>query len=394
VLNTLRLLKRISKVSLVIASAEEIDKKGLDETRREFDLQQVIHVRPSPLTTVVDRMRFELDPSYLNTHFARISDADIEAMSNLMRHYDVIWLHTVKTANAFRLYRWPRTILDCDDLHSQLYRSRIRSEFSLARGLLDVRMLHIWSRRERELTNRFDILVVCSENDKRYLGNSAKIHVVPNGFAQATNAPKRRATEPPRIGFIGLLDYSPNRIGVEWFIQKVWPRIKRVVGDARLRLVGKESDKDLPTMGRDIDGLGYVDDPGEEIATWSAMIVPVKTGGGTRIKIAEAFSRRCPVVSTTYGAFGYNISDGEELLLADTEDDFGRACVRLLTDRAFAESLSAQGWKRFQREWTWDSIAESVAVAVKECRNASRIEAANGHTQPEAAHDRGRAAAE
>jgi glycosyltransferase involved in cell wall biosynthesis len=154
---------------------------------------------------------------------------------------------------------------------------------------------------------------------------------------------------------------------MEWFIRDVWPRIKQMVPDARLRLIGKGSDTGFPAMGPDIDGLGYVKDPADEIATWSATIVPIKIGGGTRIKIPEAFSRKCPVVSTTLGAFGYEVVNGEELFLADSAEDFGKACVRLMTDRALAVRISDRAWKRYLREWTWDSIGVSVERAIQAC---------------------------
>ena len=159
----------------------------------------------------------------------------------------------------------------------------------------------------------------------------------------------------------------PNRTGIEWFIREVWPHVKRAAPDTRLRLVGWDSDKDFPSMGPDIDGLGFVQDTTEEIATWSAMIVPIRFGAGTRIKIAEAFSLKCPVVSTTIGAFGYNVEDGEELLLADNAEDFGKACIRIMTDHTLAMRVSENAWKRFLQTWTWDSIGESVRSAVQSC---------------------------
>ncbi|BFU93234.1 MAG: hypothetical protein NTAFB01_44210 [Nitrospira sp.] len=124
-------------------------------------------------------------------------------------------------------------------------------------------------------------------------------------------------------------------------------------------------------MGPDIEGLGFVDDPTSEIATWSAMIVPIRTGGGTRIKIAEAFSRKCPVVSTSQGAFGYQVVDGEDLLLADSAEEFAAACVLLVQHGYLGRKMSETAWKKYLNNWTWDSIGESVANAVKQCLTRS-----------------------
>lgn len=88
---------------------------------------------------------------------------------------------------------------------------------------------------------------------------------------------------------------------------QVWPRNKAKHMNARLRLVGLGTDSEIAREGVDIDGLGWVNDTAEEISTWSMMIMPIHVGGGTRVKIAEAFSRKCPVVATSLGAFGYKV---------------------------------------------------------------------------------------
>jgi glycosyltransferase involved in cell wall biosynthesis len=131
--------------------------------------------------------------------------------------------------------------------------------------------------------------------------------------------------------------------------------------------VGRGSDGKLTKLGPDVVGLGWIKDPAEEIASWSAMIVPIRVGGGTRVKIAEAFARKCPVVATRIGAFGYDVRDGEEILLADRADQFAAACIRLLQDPQLGRILTERAHERFLREWTWDSFEGSVANAVRKC---------------------------
>jgi glycosyltransferase involved in cell wall biosynthesis len=371
VLNIGRLLSQMGRVSFVIATNEDIDMNSLKKTRDEFDLKRIVRLKPNPLKNGVERMRFELDPMYMNTNYSMANEPDRQMMLRMIREYDVIWVHTTRTANDFQIFRWPRTILDVDDLQSRVYHSKARTGTGLIRRILDYRMSHIWRRREYVLKDRFGVIAVCSEDDRKSLGDPARTFVIPNGFAIPSRTPRRIPARPPRLGFIGLFQYLPNRTGVEWFINKVWPLIKRDAHNTRLRLIGQDSNKDFPTMGPDIDGLGYLDDPSDEISTWSAMIVPVRFGGGTRVKIAEAFSRKCPVVSTTLGAHGYNIRNGEELLLADNEVDFGKACIRLMTDQIFSEKITTNAWNRFKQELTWDSIGDSVFKAIQVAANGS-----------------------
>ena len=104
--------------------------------------------------------------------------------------------------------------------------------------------------------------------------------------------------------------------------------------------MGKDTDGPLKPNAPDVDALGYVADAASEMATWSAMIIPVRQGAGTRVKIADAFSRKCPVISTHLGAYGYDVQSGHELLLADKPDDFAHSCVSLVRDRVAASAMA------------------------------------------------------
>jgi glycosyltransferase involved in cell wall biosynthesis len=97
------------------------------------------------------------------------------------------------------------------------------------------------------------------------------------------------------------------------------------------------------------------------------MTVPIRIGGGTRIKIAEAFSKKCPVVSTSLGAFGYDVVDRQDLMLADTAQDFASACLSLIKDENLGSILSENGWEAFLRHWTWESMFPAVSRVVEEC---------------------------
>ena len=226
--------------------------------------------------------------------------------------------------------------------------------------------MHLLKRREHFWKERFTVLSVCSEADRQYLGGGEHVHVIPNGFERPAQEPVRQPTDPPRIGFIGLYSYLPNLEGMKWFVRSCWPLIKQQVPDARLRLVGKDTDGPLKPNAPDVDALGYVADAASEMATWSAMIVPVRQGAGTRVKIADAFSRKCPVVSTKLGAYGYDVQSGRELLLADKPDDFAQACVSLIRDRVAASAMADRAYAAFLQNWTWDAIAPRVWAAAED----------------------------
>jgi polysaccharide biosynthesis protein PslH len=370
VLNIGRLLRRFGDVSFVIVPTEVEDEETVRKTKSEFEVCRVIR----PLLVAPDksfgqfhqRFRHEFDPTYMATDPYAVSELDRAGLQELIQEHDVVWVHTIRTANWFRIYRWPRSVLDVDDLPSSTEQSAARSDGSAASRLLNLRRAWIWRRRERTLRERFDVLTVCSEEDRRYLGMKERIHVIPNG-SNPTAVRPRGSAEVPIIGFIGNCEFAPNEDGAKWFIRDVWPMVKREFPRAQLRLVGRGSEGHLKRLGPDIIGLGWLEDPGDEIATWSAMIVPIKVGSGTRVKVAEGFARRCPVVATAIGVFGYDVHDGKEFLLADRADDFASACIRLLRSSDLREALSQRAYERFLERWTWDSFEGAVGTAVQQC---------------------------
>jgi glycosyltransferase involved in cell wall biosynthesis len=224
-----------------------------------------------------------------------------------------------------------------------------------------------WKRREALLLERFGVLGVCSEGDRNYLGRSERIHTIPNGYDAAPGDRLRAPDRGQAIGFVGKFKYPPNQEGVLWFIDKVWPLVKSQCPSARLRLVGDGTDRFNSNDGRDIDGLGWIEDLKQEIDSWSLMIVPVWFGGGTRVKILEAFSRKCPVVSTSLGAFGYDLRSGDELLLADDPRNFADACLAILSNQQLGEQLAERAWKKYEANWTWSAIGPKVEAAVEHC---------------------------
>lgn len=293
-----------------------------------------------------------------------------------MRSYDLIWVYELRTANVFGFWQWPGTVLDINDLPSGVYATLAQSEDSLSARLKAWVAMLIWRRRERLLGERFSVLAVCSEDDARRLSVSIPVHVVPNGVSVPTGPIQRSPAVPPRVGFVGLFDYEANSQGMAWFIERCWPDIASQVPGARLRLAGRGGETRFAGRRPDVDVLGWVPDVESEIATWSLMVVPLFIGGGTRVKIAEGLSRKCPIVSTSVGCYGYDLDLGMDLLRADAPGDFVKACVALLRDQARGAAMAERGYAKFLRNWTWDAIAPRVWAAAEDGLRASRALAA------------------
>ncbi|TMQ29443.1 MAG: glycosyltransferase [Nitrospirae bacterium] len=369
-----RLLQKLGDVRLVMVNVDDDGERWRQATEKEFELARVVNVKPVSSHGLLGRLRHEFDPRYLQTDHATADPEDRQAVLDLLEQHDLVWIYHIRPADLVRIYRWPRSVMDVDDIPSRFYQSSGQTAVSRMRRLRDRRMALIWKRREHKLPERFTVLTVSSEDDRRYLGIEG-VRVLPNGFEPRYPVERRPG---PIVGFIGTFRWSPNVEGVHWFCHDVWPLIKRHLPDARLRLVG-EATEVARDWGDGVEGLGRIADAGPEIATWSTMIVPIRVGGGTRIKVLEAFARKCPVVATRLGAFGYDLQDGQELFLADRPDTFASRCIDLLRSPQIAEAIAERAYRRFLQCWTWESYAPIVEAVVEEVLNGPAGGLRKGH---------------
>jgi glycosyltransferase involved in cell wall biosynthesis len=367
-----RALRKIGDVTLMVVSSDDLDDDVVKKTASEFEVLQPVRVKTAPNRSVVQRLRWAFDTQYLNVHGCAADDADRARLVNSLGDFDLLWVLNSRTPNILNQWHWPRSVLDLDDVPSTFHRSVWQNGSDPKRRLKAGIQSILSTRRERFWKERFSVLSVCSEADRQQLGGGPHIHVIPNGFERPLQMPVPKPSNPPRIGFIGLYSYPPNLEGMKWFLRECWPQIKQQVPDARLRLAGKDTDGPLRPDGADIDALGWIDDPAEEIATWSLTVIPLLHGAGTRIKLADAFSRKCPVVSTSLGAFGYEVEHGRELLLADKPAEFANACVSLIRNPERGSQLAENAFSAFLKKWTWDAIEPRIHAAAEDALSQQR----------------------
>ena len=361
-----RALQKIGKVTVVVVSSDSASPDVIARTADEFAVAPPVRVNVQRNRGVVRRLQWAFNPRFLNVHGCVADATDRERLLNQLNDFDLIWVLNSRTPNILGQWHWPRSVLDIDDLPSGFQRTIWQNGVGISEKVKAGIEMHLSRRRERYWKERFGVLSVCSEADRNYLGGGERVHVIPNGFERPAHEPPWQPVDPPRIGFIGLFSYLPNLEGIKWFLRECWPLLKRDLPNARLRLVGKNAERALRPDTPDVEALGYLTDPVNEIATWSAMIVPVIHGAGMRVKIADAFSRKCPVVSTYLGAYGYDVRNGCELLLANDPRQFAAACVALVRDRAAAKTIAERAYQAFLKKWTWDAIAPRVCAAAED----------------------------
>ncbi len=358
-----QMLSQFGEVHVVLAGHHQSVIENAKSPQAGFELLDKVYFPPTQRSRA-QRVREKLNPRFLDLGGRQAAPSDRERLQKMMAKYDLIWVHGLEVANGLGIWRWPKTVMDIDDIPSSLHRQHFSQAATLLGKYWECRQEILWRRNEKFLAERFDAICTCSELDRKALNGSEKFFVLPNGFDAPSKSPLRNPAIPPQIGFVGTFKYPPTRDGVRWFTNNAWPIILKKFPKARLRLAGDAGEKYF--AGQNIDTLGWIPDMESEMANWSLAIVPVLVGGGTRIKILEAFSRKCPVISSSLGAYGHDVKNGQELLIVDLPEDFAAHCLRILNSPQEGERLAQNAWNKFLRNWTWEAQAGRIAEIVGE----------------------------
>jgi glycosyltransferase involved in cell wall biosynthesis len=217
-------------------------------------------------------------------------------------------------------------------------------------------------RREAEACAGSDLTIAVSEEDRHRLASlapGARISPIPTGVDTSYFVPDGTAQQPARLVFTGSMDWHPNEDGVLYFIDAILPRIRSEVPETSFAVVGRNpSDRLREACGRNgVLITGTVDDVRPFVREAAVYVVPLRAGGGTRLKIFEALSLGKAVVSTTVGAEGLALVSGRDGVIADGPADFARAVVSLLRDSKQREALGAAGRRLVEDRYTWTHVA-------------------------------------
>ncbi len=272
----------------------------------------------------------------------------------------------------------PRLVLDEHNVEYDLHRQIAHGAGGLARRLYDAVNWRKMAREEHALWARADAVAVTSAQDEarvRAVRPGARVAVVPNGVDVERYRP--RAGDPPvepgTLLFFGALDYFPNSDGILRFLDETWPLVLSTHPGTRLRVAGRRPPPALlARRGPGVEVLGFVEDLAPVIGSAAMAIVPLRMGGGTRLKILEAMAMGRPVVSTPLGAEGIEAADGKELLLAADPGRFAAAIRRVLDDAALAERLGRAARDLVVRRYSWDASARIFERCLLEVCGSSR----------------------
>jgi glycosyltransferase involved in cell wall biosynthesis len=227
---------------------------------------------------------------------------------------------------------------------------------------------------ERKICRTVKHVIAVSETDagrmKRMFGIDS-VSSVSTGVDLEYFAPRDASTEPSEMVFSGSMDWLPNVDAIEYFLAEVLPLIRAEVPGARFTIAGRSPD---PRVLKAVEGIANVRVTGkvEDMRPflWGAKIsvVPIRIGGGTRLKIYECMAAGVPVVSTTVGAEGLRYEDGDDIVIADDPASIASACVRLLNDDGARRALANNALKRAEREFSWEAVSREFEAILEQNR--------------------------
>ena len=229
---------------------------------------------------------------------------------------------------------------------------------------------------EQDMVRRFQHVIAVSENDARLIGTwveRSRVSVVPTGVDLRKFEPDLNRTEvQPLVMFVGAMDWMPNVDAVEYFCRAVWPSVLQRVPSARFRVVGRNPNTRIQALAcENVEITGLVPSVVEHLREAAVVVVPLRVGGGTRLKIYEAMAVGRAVVSTTIGAEGLDVHDNRDIILADAQAKFADAIVELLNDHALRRGYEREA-AELAAKYDWPAVAGRFGEVLQQMVGSSK----------------------
>jgi glycosyltransferase involved in cell wall biosynthesis len=269
---------------------------------------------------------------------------------------------------------WPTTVFDAHNAVWTIVQRTQESASPLLRPVLALEASRV-RRHEGEILAQFDHVLAVSEIDKRALletlpeeasasAVAEKIVVIPIAVDAGELQPVQRQAGSRNIFTMGTLHYPPNADGIRWFAKEVFPLVREKIPEATLTIVGKNPPADFLQMAeknpQSVIVTGYVPDLTPYFKGAAMLVVPVRAGGGIRVRILEAFARAMPVVTTTVGLEGIEARPGVDVLVEDDARSFAEAVITLMNDPALQAQLARNGRRLAEEKYDWQVVLKAM----------------------------------
>ena len=263
-------------------------------------------------------------------------------------------------------YRGIPRVAVAHNIESSIWRGYVEQSGSWAKRVYVKYQYHKVLRFEHGIFGWLEGLITVSPVEEKYIRSeypSLKVALVDNGVDTEYFAPSNFVQEDLLVSFTGSMDWRPNQDGVEHFIRSVVPLLKAQVPEAKLLIIGRQPPDWLVKLGNEngVQFTGSIPDVRPDMYRTAVSIVPLRIGGGSRLKILEALAMEKAIVSTRLGAEGLAVNDGEHLVIADDAKSFADAIARLLRDPNRRRQMGKAGRALVTEKYRWDRLAEKMS---------------------------------
>ncbi len=222
---------------------------------------------------------------------------------------------------------------------------------------------------EISVCKKMDAILTVSEKDRSILHKETPVipkYIIPNGVDIEYFKPSLNKIEPYSIVFTGMMAYVPNHDGINYFLDEIFPLILKEIPEAKIYIVGSRPPKSvLKRASKNIIITGYVPDVRTYVWRASLYVVPLRMGGGTRLKVLEALAMKKIVVSTTIGCEGIDVIDNESVLIADNPKDFAEKSIRMLKNPELGIKLTTCGSNIVHANYGWEVVSRKLEQTIQ-----------------------------
>ena len=382
--NLLKHLRSRNEVTLVTYYDGPADKEYEEKITQQFPGAVTVNTGYS-VTTFRQTLRyFRNVPSTSPYAVAKFTSPQIQKLISEWdreRRFDVFVCDFLSASLNFPTTLNTPTVLFQHNVESALWERQAAHEPNLPKRLAFKLEAAKMTRYEHQAVNRFQHVIAVSEHDKDLMSKMtapSRISVVPTGVDLANYAAvagEGHNDGPPQVLFLGSMDWEANIDGVDYFCREVWPAVRAAVPDAKFLVVGRNPSPRVTRWSSDsVEITGRVESVLPYLRDAAVFVVPLRIGGGTRLKIYEAMAAGKAVVSTTIGAEGLDIHDGKDILLADDEATFAKLVIELLVNHDKRKQLGAEA-ARLAARYDWPIIAiefERILAEAAKDQNSER----------------------
>ncbi len=370
VLNLLKQLAKTEQVTFLALETTPMDQSGIDYL---IDLGINCHLvehssAPPPVTisTILQAIKLR-KPITVSRYYSHGVARQFQQLL-IQQKFDLIHYEMFHAAQYALPTNLP-TVLSTQNVDSYIWKRLGQETGNPIKKLIYWTQAQAFNRYERTNSGKFSVATCVSGNDQILLNRACPqlpVRVIANGVDLELYQATETIEEPETLIYTGSMDWYPNEDAVIFFLKSILPLIRQNCPNVRMLVVGQHPTKNLRRTAElaNLDGqvtiTGRVDDVKPYIDQASVYVVPLRIGGGTRLKILEALAMKKAVVSTTIGAEGLNLVNQQEIIIADKPNQFAAAVIKLLADAEYRRLLGQQGRNRVEQDYGWPAIADKL----------------------------------